>query len=71
MRDELSWNISTLLRSKILGLFVNTLSVNNKSYCHYRENFAQSIQIQLSKKPETFSNFHCVSKIYITFGACF
>ena len=30
------WNIFPLLRSKILELFVNTLTANDKNSCHYK-----------------------------------
>ena len=44
-----------LVLCKILGLFVNTLTEDDK-YCHlYRENLTQPIQILLSQKQKTFS----------------
>ena len=42
---------------KILGLFVNTLAVNDKHYLLNRDNLTQPIQIQLSQKQKTFSEF--------------
>ena len=42
---------------KILGLFVNTLTDNDKYCLHYRDNLTQPIQILLSQKQETFSEF--------------
>ena len=42
---------------KILGLFVNTLTVDDKHYMLNRDNVTQPIQIQLSQKPKTFSEF--------------
>ena len=40
---------------KILRLFVNTLTVNDKDYLLNRENLTERIQMQLSKKQKTFS----------------
>ena len=40
---------------KILSLFVNTLTVNDKHYLLNRDNLTQPIQIQLSQKKKTFS----------------
>ena len=42
---------------KILRLFVNTLTVNDKHYLLNRDNLTQPIQIQLSQKQKTFSQF--------------
>ena len=39
----------------ILGLFVNTLTDDDKYSLLYRDNLTQQIQILLSQKPETFS----------------
>ena len=55
--DKLSWNKSALVRSKILGLFVNTLTVE---YMYSRRNmrtFAQQVQTPLSLKQKIFSGF--------------
>ena len=40
---------------KVLRLFVNTLTVDDKHYVLNRENLTQLIQMQLSKKEQTFS----------------
>ena len=40
---------------KILRLFVNTLTVDDKHYLLNRDNLTQPIQMQLSKKQKTFS----------------
>ena len=40
---------------KILGLFVNTLTDDDKYSLLYRDNLTQEIQILLSQKPKTFS----------------
>ena len=42
---------------KILGLFVNTLTVDDKHYFLNREYLTQPNQIQLSQKEKTFSLF--------------
>ena len=42
---------------KILGLFVYTLTVNDKHYLLNRHNLTEPIQIQLSQKQKTFSQF--------------
>ena len=42
---------------KILSLFVNTLTVNDKHYLLNRDNLTQTIQIQLSQKQKTFFQF--------------
>ena len=49
--------MSLLVRSEILQLFVNTLLDEDKYSCHNKENFAQQIQMQLSKKLIFFSRF--------------
>ena len=40
---------------KIVRLFVNTLTVNDKHYLLNRDNLTQPIQMQLSKKQKNFS----------------
>ena len=55
--DKLSWKKSALVRSKILGLFVNTLTAE---YTYSRRNmqtFTQQVQTPLSLKQKTFSRF--------------
>ena len=42
---------------KVLGLFVNTLTDDDKYCLHYRENLTQPIQIPLSEKQKTFYQF--------------
>ena len=51
------WKKSLLVIHKILGLFVNTFTANDKHYLLNRETFAQRIQMQLSQKQKTFSEF--------------
>ena len=42
---------------KILRLFVNTFTVNDKHYLLNRENLTQPIQMELSEKQKIFPNF--------------
>ena len=42
---------------KILRLFVNTLTVNDKHYVINRDNLPQPIQMGLSQKQKLFSQF--------------
>ena len=51
------WKKSLLVIDKNLGLFVNTLTVDDKHYMLNRENLTQPIQVQLSLKEKTFSQF--------------
>ena len=46
-----------LVRCKICKLFVNTLTDDNKYCLLYRKNLMQPIQILLSHKQKTFSQF--------------
>ena len=46
--------MSFLVRSKILGLVVNTLTANYEYSGSNGENLPLPIQMQLSKKPKTF-----------------
>ena len=53
--DKLSWKKSALVRSKILGLFVNTLTAEcTYSRCNM-QTFKQQVQTPLSLKQKTFS----------------
>ena len=52
------WKKSVLVIHKILRLFVNTLTVNDQHYLLNRDNLTHPIQIQLSLKQKTFSEFH-------------
>ena len=45
------------MTQKILRLFVNTLTVDEKHYLLNRGNLMQTIQIQLSQKQKTFFEF--------------
>ena len=51
------WKKSLLVIHKILRLFVNTLTVNDEHYMLNRDNLPQPIQMQLSEKQKTFSEF--------------
>ena len=42
---------------KILRLFVNTLTADDKHYLLNRNNLTEPIQMQLSQKQKTFSEF--------------
>ena len=55
LSNELNGEMSLLIRSKILGLIVKTLTVEGTYSRHYEENFMYSIQMQLCKKSKFFS----------------
>ena len=55
--DELSWKKSALVRSKILGLFVNTLTAEYTYSCRNMQTFTKQVQTPLSLKQKTFSGF--------------
>ena len=44
---------------KIVRMFVNTLTLNDKHYLLNKDNLTQRIQMQLSKKQKTFSEYFC------------
>ena len=46
-----------LVLCKISGVFLNTLTDDEKYSLLYRDNFTQPIQIHLSQKQKTFSHF--------------
>ena len=52
------WKKPLLVIHKILGLFVNTLTVNDKHYLLNTGNLTQPIHMQLSEKLKTFSQFN-------------
>ena len=54
---KLSWKKSLLLTCQILGLLVNTLAADEKYLVLHRDNLTIPIQMQLSKKEKTFSQF--------------
>ena len=54
---KLSWKKSLLLTCKILGLLLNTLAADEKYPVLNRDNLTIPIQMQLSQKQKTFSEF--------------
>ena len=55
--DKLSWKKSPLVRSKILGLFVNKLTAEYTYSRRNMQSFTQKVQTPLSLKQKTFSRF--------------
>ena len=55
--DKLSWKKSALVRSKILGLFVNTLTAEYTYSGRNMQTLTQQVQTPLSLKQKTFSGF--------------
>ena len=55
--DKLSWKKSALVRSKILGLFLNTLTAKYTYSRRNMETLTQQVQTPLSLKQKTFSGF--------------
>ena len=51
------WKKSLLVIQKFLRLFLNTRTVNDKHYLLDRDNLTEPIQMQLSQKQKTFSEF--------------
>ena len=47
----------SLLIHKVLRLFLTTLTVDEEYYLLNRDNLTQTIQMQLSQKQKTFSQF--------------
>ena len=54
---RLSWKKTALLWLKILSLFVNTLTADDKYSFRNMQNFLQKLQTLLSEKRKTFSGF--------------
>ena len=54
LSGKLSWKISLLMISEILGLIVNTLTVYAKYFPLSRKNVTQPIPMYLSNKPKIF-----------------
>ena len=61
---KLSWKNTALLWSKILRLFANKLTADDKYSCRNMKNFLQQLQTLLSQKRKTFSGF------FIPFPKC-
>ena len=57
MRKQLSWKKSLLVICKVLGLFVNTLTADDKYSLLNRDNLTQPIHMQLSQKQKNFLEF--------------
>ena len=51
------WKKPLLVTHKILRLFANTLTVNDKHFLLIRDNLAETIQKHLSQKQKTFFQF--------------
>ena len=56
---QLTWRKSQLVICKISILFPDTLSANSRYSFLNRDNLTQPIQMQLSQKQKTFSEFFC------------
>ena len=61
---KLNWKKSDLFWSKILRLFANTLTADDKNSCRNMENFLQQLRTLLSETRKTFSWF------FISFLIC-
>ena len=57
LRSQLSWEKSLLLTCRTLGLLVKKLAADDKYPVLNRDNLTIPIQMQLSKKQESFSQF--------------
>ena len=55
--DKLKWKKAVLVRSEILGLLANTLTIEYMYSRRNIQNFPQELQTQLSQKWKTFSGF--------------
>ena len=59
---------SLLVIHKILIVFVNPLTADDKHYLLNRDNLTEAIQMELYRKQKTFSEFFSgTSKIYVKF----
>ena len=68
LRRQLSWKKSFLVICKVLKLFVNTLTANDKYSFLNRHNLTQPIQMQLSQKNKDFyQSFSAFSKFALNF----
>ena len=57
LSSQLSWKKSLFLTCQILGLLVNTLAADEKYPVPNRDNLTIAIQMELSEKQKTFSQF--------------
>ena len=55
--SKLSWKKTALLWSKILSLFANTFTADDKYSCRNMQNFQTQLQTLLSQKRKTHSGF--------------
>ena len=55
--SQLNWKKSLSLTCKILGLLFNTLAADEKNPVLHRDNLTIPVQMQLSQKENTFSQF--------------
>ena len=55
--DKFSCKNLLLFRFEVLGLILNTMTTGDNISHRNRDNFAQQIQMQLSQKPKSFSEF--------------
>ena len=55
--EKLIWKMCPLVLGEILGVFVNTLTADGKYPVQGCENLQLPIQMQLSEKQKSFSNF--------------
>ena len=53
----MSWKKSAIIRSKILGLFVNTLTAEYMYSGRNMQTFTQQVQTPISLKQKTFNGF--------------
>ena len=53
-----------LVRSEVLGQFVNTMTAVYYYFRYNLENLKQQVQTQISLKPKTFSEFFIASMKY-------
>ena len=53
----MSWKKYLLVICKVLGMFVNILTADDKYSLFNRDDLRQPIQMQLSQKEKTFSQF--------------
>ena len=65
---QFHWKKTLLGKHKIIRLFVNTLTVDDKHYLLNSDNLTQPIQMQLYRTQKSFGEFYFyILKIYIKF----
>ena len=68
---KLSWKKSRVVTCKVLRIFVNTLTPDDKYSLLSRDNSMQTIQMQLSEKQKAFPQFFCAFfKATLNFQHC-